>query len=106
MCVREITAFHEILIDPASWTRRGREREREGVRGEGWRGGVEGGYSFAQPLSCSHYQHRYRLHPSLPRSISLKKKQICFIYFPIMTTTADFRLALCFTDLKHDKAAV
>lgn len=40
MCVREITAFHEILIDPASWTRRGREREREGVRGEGWRGGI------------------------------------------------------------------
>lgn len=75
VCVREITAFHEILIDPASWTRRGREREREGMRGEGWRG-VEGGYSFAQPLSCSHYQHRYRLHPSLPRSISLKKANL------------------------------
>lgn len=72
MCVREITAFHEILIDPASWTRRGREREREGVRGEGWRGGGGGVFlctafimlPLPAPISS----------PSLPPSLHITKK--------------------------------
>lgn len=85
------------------------ERKREG-KGGGEGGRLEGGSGGGVFLCTAFIMLPLPApisSPSLPPSLHItKKKQICFIYFPIMTTTADFRLALCFTDLKHDKAAV
>lgn len=79
VCVCDITAFHEILIDPASCTQRGRERTREGKEGGEDEENLGGGGFLCTAFIVYPPHHHYHLPPSLLLS-TLPKKNLFHLF--------------------------